>query len=218
LESIKLSITVQVSFYQLLSVLCARDDIKAIQVRTTPSYLSLVLLIPTLILREPEFETLQLHGGQDVDPATNARAPPIYASTSFVFNDSAVRPTIASSRPNGALSNNSRPVQIVYLPTSTPQIYLASARSETFILASGTRRWCVSRAPILPRDFCGRFETDGDGGHGTLRTSSKSGLRRSKVAWLLWLLPVARRPSLWQSPTLQARVTTLCPHHIFTAE
>ncbi|KAH9170562.1 O-acetylhomoserine ami [Lactarius sanguifluus] len=39
--------------------------------------------------KEPEFETLQLHAGQDVDPATNARAPPIYASTSFVFNDSA---------------------------------------------------------------------------------------------------------------------------------
>jgi O-acetylhomoserine/O-acetylserine sulfhydrylase len=39
--------------------------------------------------RVPEFETLQLHAGQDVDPATNARAPPIYASTSFVFNDSA---------------------------------------------------------------------------------------------------------------------------------
>ncbi|KAF8261718.1 O-acetylhomoserine ami [Lactarius quietus] len=39
--------------------------------------------------REPEFETLQLHAGQDVDPTTNARAPPIYASTSFVFNDSA---------------------------------------------------------------------------------------------------------------------------------
>ncbi|GJE93601.1 O-acetylhomoserine aminocarboxypropyltransferase/cysteine synthase [Phanerochaete sordida] len=38
--------------------------------------------------REPEFETLQLHAGQDVDSATNARAPPIYASTSFVFNDS----------------------------------------------------------------------------------------------------------------------------------
>ena len=41
--------------------------------------------------REPEFETLQLHAGQEIDPATNARAPPIYATTSFVFNDSAVR-------------------------------------------------------------------------------------------------------------------------------
>ncbi|KAM5541642.1 hypothetical protein V8D89_004832 [Ganoderma adspersum] len=38
--------------------------------------------------KEPEFETLQLHAGQEPDPATNARAPPIYASTSFVFNNS----------------------------------------------------------------------------------------------------------------------------------
>ncbi|KAK2629303.1 hypothetical protein QTJ16_000123 [Diplocarpon rosae] len=35
------------------------------------------------------FETLQLHAGQDPDPATNARAVPIYATTSFMFNDSA---------------------------------------------------------------------------------------------------------------------------------
>lgn len=35
------------------------------------------------------FETLQLHAGQTPDPATNARALPIYATTSFVFNDSA---------------------------------------------------------------------------------------------------------------------------------
>ncbi|TFK60288.1 O-acetylhomoserine ami [Pluteus cervinus] len=38
--------------------------------------------------KEPEFDTLQLHGGQKPDPATNARAVPIYASTSFVFNNS----------------------------------------------------------------------------------------------------------------------------------
>ncbi|QRV80988.1 Cys/Met metabolism PLP-dependent enzyme [Ceratobasidium sp. AG-Ba] len=38
--------------------------------------------------KEPEFDTLQLHAGQIPDPATNARAVPIYASTSFVFNDS----------------------------------------------------------------------------------------------------------------------------------
>ena len=35
------------------------------------------------------FETLQLHAGQKPDPTTNARAVPIYASTSFTFNDSA---------------------------------------------------------------------------------------------------------------------------------
>ncbi|KAI6012225.1 Cys/Met metabolism PLP-dependent enzyme-domain-containing protein [Pisolithus marmoratus] len=39
--------------------------------------------------RQLQFETLQLHAGQSPDPATNARAVPIYASTSFVFNDSA---------------------------------------------------------------------------------------------------------------------------------
>ncbi|KAI0791404.1 O-acetylhomoserine ami [Abortiporus biennis] len=38
--------------------------------------------------KEPEFETLQLHAGQEPDPATNARAPPIYATTSYVFNNS----------------------------------------------------------------------------------------------------------------------------------
>ncbi|KDR72496.1 hypothetical protein GALMADRAFT_228786 [Galerina marginata CBS 339.88] len=39
--------------------------------------------------KKPEFDTIQLHGGQIPDPTTNARAVPIYASTSFVFNDSA---------------------------------------------------------------------------------------------------------------------------------
>ncbi|PIG81268.1 O-acetylhomoserine (thiol)-lyase [Aspergillus arachidicola] len=39
--------------------------------------------------RQPHFETLQLHAGQEPDPATNARAVPIYATTSYTFNDSA---------------------------------------------------------------------------------------------------------------------------------
>ncbi|KAF5350908.1 hypothetical protein D9758_010512 [Tetrapyrgos nigripes] len=39
--------------------------------------------------KAPEFDTIQIHGGQVPDPTTNARAVPIYASTSFVFNDSA---------------------------------------------------------------------------------------------------------------------------------
>ena len=39
--------------------------------------------------REWRFETKQLHVGQEQpDPATDARAVPIYASTSFVFKDS----------------------------------------------------------------------------------------------------------------------------------
>lgn len=35
------------------------------------------------------FETLQLHAGQQPDPTTNARAVPIYQTTSYVFNDAA---------------------------------------------------------------------------------------------------------------------------------
>ncbi|RDB30437.1 Homocysteine synthase [Hypsizygus marmoreus] len=38
--------------------------------------------------KEPEFETIQLHGGQQPDSATNARAVPIYATTSFCFKSS----------------------------------------------------------------------------------------------------------------------------------
>ncbi|KAI0739636.1 O-acetylhomoserine ami [Daedaleopsis nitida] len=38
--------------------------------------------------KEPEFETIQLHAGYEPDAETRARAPPIYASTSYVFKDS----------------------------------------------------------------------------------------------------------------------------------
>jgi O-acetylhomoserine/O-acetylserine sulfhydrylase len=40
-------------------------------------------------IESDKFETLQIHAGAQIDPATNARAVPIYASTSFAFNDSA---------------------------------------------------------------------------------------------------------------------------------
>ncbi|KAJ7133361.1 Cys/Met metabolism PLP-dependent enzyme-domain-containing protein [Mycena epipterygia] len=42
---------------------------------------------PNPYYREPDFETLQLHAGQAADPATKARAVPIYQSTSFLFNN-----------------------------------------------------------------------------------------------------------------------------------
>ncbi|KAL6232888.1 OAH sulfhydrylase [Aspergillus navahoensis] len=38
---------------------------------------------------QQRFETLQLHAGQEPDPVTNSRAVPIYATTSYTFNDSA---------------------------------------------------------------------------------------------------------------------------------
>jgi len=38
-------------------------------------------------LTSQRFETLQLHAGQEPDPATNSRAVPIYQTSSYVFND-----------------------------------------------------------------------------------------------------------------------------------
>ncbi len=42
-------------------------------------------------MSEPSFrpETLALHAGQQPDPTTHARAVPIYATTSYVFDDAA---------------------------------------------------------------------------------------------------------------------------------
>ncbi len=37
--------------------------------------------------QELKFETLQIHAGQEVDPTTNARAVPIYQTTSYNFKD-----------------------------------------------------------------------------------------------------------------------------------
>jgi O-acetylhomoserine (thiol)-lyase len=39
-------------------------------------------------LRNPQYETLQLHAGQEGEPTTNSRAVPIYQTTSYLFNDS----------------------------------------------------------------------------------------------------------------------------------
>ncbi|KAJ7245641.1 Cys/Met metabolism PLP-dependent enzyme-domain-containing protein [Mycena haematopus] len=41
------------------------------------------------LYKVPEFDTLQVHGGQTPDTATNARAVPIYSTASFSFNSSA---------------------------------------------------------------------------------------------------------------------------------
>lgn len=37
--------------------------------------------------RKYNFETLQLHAGQEVDPTTKSRAVPIYQTTSYVFDN-----------------------------------------------------------------------------------------------------------------------------------
>merc|ERR1712000_758777 len=43
----------------------------------------------TMAAPSTHFETLQLHAGQEPDPTTKSRAVPIYATTSFNFDDSA---------------------------------------------------------------------------------------------------------------------------------
>ncbi|KAI6108714.1 Cys/Met metabolism PLP-dependent enzyme-domain-containing protein [Pisolithus croceorrhizus] len=51
--------------------------------------------------RQLHFETLQLHAGQSPDPTTRARAVPIYASASFVFDNSAHGADLCSMRTLG---------------------------------------------------------------------------------------------------------------------
>jgi len=54
------------------------------------------------MLKNYRFETLQLHVGQEApDPATDARAVPIYATTSYVFKDSAQAAARFALRENG---------------------------------------------------------------------------------------------------------------------
>lgn len=51
--------------------------------------------------KAPGFTTLQLHAGQEVDIASNARAPPIYASTAYVFNDTQHAADVCGHRATG---------------------------------------------------------------------------------------------------------------------
>lgn len=90
-----------------------------------------------------KFETLQLHVGQETaDPATDARAVPIYATTSYVFHDSAH----AAARFNlsdtgniyGRLTNSTQEVlekRIAALEGGTAALAVASgAAAITYVL------------------------------------------------------------------------------------
>ena len=61
------------------------------------------------------FETIQLHGGQECpDPATGARAVPIYATTSYVFEDCAqAAARFALSEPGNIYGRLTNPTQEV---------------------------------------------------------------------------------------------------------
>lgn len=51
--------------------------------------------------RKLSFETLQVHAGQEVDPATKSRAVPIYQTTSYVFDDADHAADLFNLRKNG---------------------------------------------------------------------------------------------------------------------
>lgn len=67
-------------------------------------------------LKNLHFETLQLHAGQEqADPATGARAVPIYQTTSYVFNNSAhATARFALQDPGNIYGRLSNPTQDVF--------------------------------------------------------------------------------------------------------
>src|ERR1700743_2390362 len=68
--------------------------------------------------KPPAFDTLSLHAGQRPDPATGARATPIYETTSFGFE---------SVEPAGALFDLERPGHI-YSRISNPTVAVLEER------------------------------------------------------------------------------------------
>ena len=62
----------------------------------------------------PRFDTLALHAGQQPDPATGARATPIYQTTSYVFRDSEHAAALFNAeRPGHVYSRISNPTNAV---------------------------------------------------------------------------------------------------------
>ena len=68
----------------------------------------------------PRFATLSLHAGQRPDPATGARAVPIYQTTSYVFDD---------TDQAAALFNLERPGHI-YSRISNPTVAVLEERAR----------------------------------------------------------------------------------------
>ena len=74
-------IDAMMSFFYTLDASRRRSLADALsQTRRTKEY-------ATMSSDDLKFETMQVHAGQVPDPTTNARAVPIYATTSYVFND-----------------------------------------------------------------------------------------------------------------------------------
>src|SRR6266404_4990331 len=97
--------------------------------------------------KPPAFETLSLHAGQRPDPATGARAVPIYQTTSYVFED---------SDHAAALFNLERPGHI-YSRISNPTVAVLEERIAALeggvgavATASGHAALHLAIAPLMP--------------------------------------------------------------------
>ena len=62
-------------------------------------------------LKYPGFDTLSLHGGQQPDPATGARAAPIYQTTPRLFLMKAVMQHRCSISPGPGMFIHAFPIQ-----------------------------------------------------------------------------------------------------------
>jgi len=87
-----------------------------------------------------QFDTLSLHGGQRPDPATGARAVPIYQTTSYVFNDSDHAAALFNLEQGGHIySRISNPTvavleeRIAALEGGTGAVATASGQSALFL-------------------------------------------------------------------------------------
>lgn len=87
-----------------------------------------------------KFETLQLHAGQPVEESQRSRAPPIYASSSFVFKDSEHGANLFALKENGNIySRIGNPTNLVFeqrmaaLEHGRSAIAVASGQASQFI-------------------------------------------------------------------------------------
>lgn len=81
------------------------------------------------------FDTLSLHAGQSPDPTTGARAVPIYASTSFVFKDSAHASRLFDLEELGFIYTRVNVHRVMTPPAGTDRLSVAffSARLDTTV-------------------------------------------------------------------------------------
>lgn len=93
-------------------------------------------------MNKRKFETLQLHAGQTIDD-TRARAPPIYASSSFVFNNSKQGADLFSLKEEGYLySRIGNPTNLTFegrmaaLENGAAAVAVASGQAAQYLTIS----------------------------------------------------------------------------------